>query len=245
MLPMRNMVLSKSKPSTSAVKVLRARVVQDVRVALAKVVARRDENLPCTGSQMMSVGCGAVSSTISLIGAACGMAILAGAGDLAEHVFIQCPWCPGPPSALSAGPPPYAMPAQTKPRVLHVVRGGSSLSSVQEWKTCSLTTVHLGWGQEARQRGSHGRPPSPVPSLPSKAPRHRPEPGASSSSVCRSSSRRRVEIVICSMTSGRLEIPPDQKHSDLVDLALDGASDHEFPSCLQPVFNGLGQEFFQ
>jgi hypothetical protein len=69
MLPMRSMVLSKSKPWNMWWWKCFAQpgVVQEVRVALAQVLARRDQEaaVPQAGSQITSVGCGAVISTIS------------------------------------------------------------------------------------------------------------------------------------------------------------------------------------
>ena len=95
MLPMRSMVLSKSKPWNMPwwKCSLQLRVVQEVRVALAQVLARGDQEARrAAGRVADDVGGlrrGQLHHQPDDVARRAELAVLPGGGDLAEHVLVE------------------------------------------------------------------------------------------------------------------------------------------------------------
>src|SRR5215471_3559568 len=95
MLPMRSMVLSKSKPWNmpwwKCSRSLTSRKISGWCTRRYSPTATRKPQVPETGSQTTSVGWGAghLNHEPDDVARGAELAILSGAGDLAEHVFID------------------------------------------------------------------------------------------------------------------------------------------------------------
>ena len=251
MLPMRSMVLSKSKPWNMLLwKCLRgvSSCEASGMVRRAGIRPRRPGSraVPQAGSQISSFGPGAVISTISwmMCRGVRNWPFWPARGDLGEHVLVDV--------ALGVAVLHRELVEQVhdlgqqarrrdrEARVPHVVRVGRALAAQARAGTGTRAptrprTSRPGSRSLKRDHRSstYGRPRSSTPSGKIGDSIGSPKRLALFSLAVWSSSRRRMKsrYVICSITSSGLAMPPDQKASQIaIDLRLELSGQHDPPA---------------
>jgi hypothetical protein len=224
------------------------RVVQQLRMALAQVLARRDEEARRTAGRVANhvrgLRRGQLHHQSDDVPRRAELPVLPRAGDLAEHVLVDVAF--GVAVLHRHGieqihhPPKQRRRRDGEARVLHVVRVGGILAAVvpgeagaQEWKdVLADDRVHLGRREvlEARPAEVFVGPFLRVLALREHAPRHRLlEPRRlvllKGVQVVEPAQEEEVGDLLDDLEGVR-DAPGPERVPDAVDLALDSAGDH-------------------